>query len=63
MSMNEAFGITECLLDCSYRITNVKCVSIDGTVMMISKSDFFRRVRENNEKLIEMEIQQISLLK
>ena len=62
LTTNEIFGIIEWIFDCPYRITNVKWVSLKGSYLMITKDNFFRRVKDNNEKLVELGVQKVEFL-
>ena len=57
LSSYGTFGITELMIGCPYRITNVKWVSLKGSYYIITKDNFFRKVPENSEKLIELVVQ------
>lgn len=59
---NEEFGALECIVNCPYCITNVKCISLKGTVLTINKDNLFGKIPRTNEKLLEIARQKIDFL-
>ena len=62
LNKNETIGITECIVGCPYRITNVKWVSLKAKYMIITKDNFFRRVKDTNKELLELVVQKLDFL-
>jgi CRP-like cAMP-binding protein len=62
LSKNESIGLLESIVSCPYRITNVKCVSMKATVLVISREEFFRRVSRTTEALVRDIVQRIKFL-
>ena len=54
VSCKDEFGLFELISNCPYRITTVTCKSMQSKVFKINKSEFFKRIPYNNEKLIEL---------
>ena len=59
LGKEETFGLIESILNCPYRITNVRCASMKAKVLVISQDDFFRRISRNNEELVKNYVQKI----
>lgn len=55
-------GLRECIFGCPYSTISVKCVSKEGSILIIDSKNFINKVKESNPKVIQTLVKRLNLI-